>query len=42
VIVMNADGTRDVTSDPSIGANFPHLTAIALGALGCRAAHPAE
>jgi hypothetical protein len=34
VVVMNADGTRDVTSDLSIGASFPHLAAIALGALG--------
>jgi hypothetical protein len=34
VIVMNANGTRDVASELSIGATFPHLLAIGLAALG--------
>jgi hypothetical protein len=34
VIVMNANGTRDVTSDLSIGASFPHLQTIGIAALG--------
>jgi hypothetical protein len=33
VIVMNANGTRDVASLLSIGASFPHLLAIGLAAL---------
>jgi uncharacterized protein DUF4389 len=33
VIVMNADGTRDVASELSIGASFPHLLTIAIAAL---------
>jgi hypothetical protein len=33
VIVMNADGTRDVSSQLSIGATFPHLLAIGLAAV---------
>jgi Domain of unknown function (DUF4389) len=34
VIVMNANGTRDVASELSIGASFPHLRTIGIGALG--------
>jgi hypothetical protein len=34
VIVMNADGTRDVASELSIGASFPHLRTIGVAALG--------
>ena len=34
VIVMNANGTRDVTSELSIGASFPHLQTIGIAALG--------
>jgi hypothetical protein len=34
VIVMNADGTRDVASELSIGASFPHLLTIGIVALG--------
>jgi hypothetical protein len=30
---MNADGTRDVSSQLSIGATFPHLLAIGLAAV---------
>jgi hypothetical protein len=33
VIVMNADGTRNVASDLSIGASFPHLLRIGIAAL---------
>jgi hypothetical protein len=33
VIVMNANATRDVTSDLSIGASFPHLQIIGIAAL---------
>jgi hypothetical protein len=33
VIVMNANGTRDVASELSIGASFPHLLAVAVAAL---------
>jgi hypothetical protein len=34
VVVMNADGTRNVASDLSIGASFPHLLRIGIAALG--------
>ncbi len=34
VVVMNADGTRDVASALSIGASFPHLLKIGIAALG--------
>ncbi len=34
VVVMNADGTRGVASDLSIGASLPHLQAIGIAALG--------
>jgi Domain of unknown function (DUF4389) len=34
VIVMNANGTRDITSELSIGASFPHLQTIGIAALG--------
>jgi Domain of unknown function (DUF4389) len=34
VIAMNANGTRDVTSQLSIGATFPHLLTVGLTALG--------
>jgi hypothetical protein len=34
VVVMNADGTRNVVSDLSIGASFPHLLRIGIAALG--------
>ena len=34
VVVMNADGTRNVASDLSIGATFPHLLGIGIAALG--------
>jgi Domain of unknown function (DUF4389) len=34
VIVMNANSTRDVASELSIGASFPHLRTIGIGALG--------
>jgi hypothetical protein len=34
IVVMNADGTRNVTANLSIGARFPHLLFIAIGALG--------
>ena len=33
VIVMNANGTRDVASELSIGASFPHLLTIGIAAL---------
>jgi hypothetical protein len=33
VIVMNADGTRGVASELSIGASFPHLLTIGSAAL---------
>ena len=33
VIVMNANGTRDVASQLAIGATFPHLLNIGLAAL---------
>jgi hypothetical protein len=31
---MNANGTRDVASELSIGASFPHLVTIGIAALG--------
>ncbi len=34
VVVMNADATRNVVSDLSIGASFPHLLRIGVAALG--------
>ena len=34
VVVMNADGTRGVSSQLSIGASFPHLLRIGIAALG--------
>jgi hypothetical protein len=34
VVVMNADGTRNVASDLSVGASFPHLLRIGISALG--------
>ncbi len=34
VIVMNANATRGVASDLSIGASFPHLQTIAIASLG--------
>jgi hypothetical protein len=34
VVVMNANGTRDVTSQLSIGATFRHLLTVGLAALG--------
>ena len=34
VVVMNADGTRNVASDLSVGARFPHLLGIGIAALG--------
>lgn len=34
VVVMNADGTRNVASDMSIGASFPHLMTIGIVVLG--------
>jgi hypothetical protein len=34
VIVMNANATRDVTTQLSIGASFPHLQTIGVAALG--------
>jgi hypothetical protein len=34
VIVMNAHGTRDVTSELSIGASFPHPQTIGVASLG--------
>jgi hypothetical protein len=34
VVVMNADASRNVASDLSIGATFPHLLRIGVGALG--------
>jgi uncharacterized protein DUF4389 len=34
VVALNADGTREVASDLSIGATFPHLATLGVGALG--------
>jgi hypothetical protein len=34
VVVMNADGTRQVSSDLSIGATIPKLGAIGIGGIG--------
>jgi hypothetical protein len=34
VVVMNADATRNVASDLSVGASFPHLLRIGVAALG--------
>ena len=34
VVVMNADGTRGVSSELSVGASFPHLLGIGIAALG--------
>jgi hypothetical protein len=34
VVVMNANGTRDVASELSIGASFPHLLTLAMALLG--------
>ncbi len=34
VVLMNADGSRGVTSDVSIGAQFPELLTIAIAAAG--------
>lgn len=34
IVLMNADGTRAVKADVSIGARLPHLLAIAIAALG--------
>jgi hypothetical protein len=31
---MNANGTRDVASELSIGASFPHLLTLAMALLG--------
>jgi hypothetical protein len=34
VVVMNANGSRDVASELSIGASFPHLLTLAIALLG--------
>jgi len=34
VVVMNANGSRDVASELSVGASFPHLLALAIALLG--------
>jgi len=34
IVVMNADGTRNIASDLSIGASLPHLLWIGIAALG--------
>lgn len=34
IVLMNADGSPNVSSDVSIGARFPHLLAIAIAAAG--------
>jgi hypothetical protein len=34
VVVMNTNGSRDVTSGLSIGASLPHLLVLAIGLLG--------
>jgi hypothetical protein len=34
VVVMNANGSRDVASELSIGASFPHLMVLAIALLG--------
>jgi hypothetical protein len=34
VVVMNSNGSRDVASELSIGASFPHLLTLAIALLG--------
>lgn len=34
IVVMNADGSRGVNSDVSVGARLPHLLTIGIAALG--------